>query len=70
VDYGYAERLQYFAMPAKHLPESPVHAAKRLTLEAQLNDLYTQIADSEDDDDVDHLHEQMAAVEAQHAALL
>ena len=69
VDYGYAERLQYFAMPAKHLPESPVHAAKRLTLEAQLNDLHTQIADSEDDDDVDHLHEQMAAVEAQHAAL-
>jgi len=69
LDYGYAERMQYFAMPVKHLPESPVHTDKRLALEAQLNSLHTQIADSEDDDDGDHLHDQMVAVEAQHAAL-
>ena len=69
-EYTYTERSQYFPIPAKRLPESPVHKAKRLTLEAELEQLQEQLVDLETDEESDEaevaaLEQQIQGIEAQ-----
>lgn len=64
-EFSYSERQQYFSLPQKTLPESPVQKAKRLTLEAELDTLQGKYDDCDDEDEQDSLQERMDAVDNQ-----
>jgi ParB family chromosome partitioning protein len=73
-EFNYNERNQYFEMPVKRLPESPVHMAKRLTLEAELAKVQDQLVALDDDQDANEasvcaLEKQIDGLESQLEAL-
>jgi len=68
-EYSYSERNQYFAMPQKVLPESPVQKAKRFTLEAELEALQQQHDACDEDEEIDVLQDKMDAIDKQLAEL-
>jgi ParB family chromosome partitioning protein len=73
-EFTYTERGQYFAMPTKRLPESPVHLAIRLTLAAQLSQLQDRLVECAqgeevDEAEIDALEEKVEAVDQQLQAL-
>jgi ParB family chromosome partitioning protein len=63
--FSYSERNQYFNLPQKVLPESPVQKAKRVTLEAEMDALQEKHDECEDDDEIDALQEKIDAVDKQ-----
>lgn len=73
-EFSYHERAQYFAMPVKRLPESPVHLAKRVTLESELETLQDRLVDLQDEEESDEagitaLENQIEDVESRLASL-
>lgn len=68
-EYTYSEQQQYFTLPQKTLPESPVQKDERLKLEADLEALENEHSDCEDDDELDALQDKIDAVEQKLAEL-
>ena len=62
-EFSYSQQGQYFALPTRTLEESPVHKAKRVTLEAELQAAQKRLDECDDDDKLDELQKEVDKVD-------